>query len=182
MSFVAYEARQPGSDARTLQAIQGRIVAVAQLYDLIALSETAEAIRGDTYLGEIAANLTASLLGETSNIAITVDAEALALHKDASEPIGLVVNELATNAIKHAFPSGKGAIRIGLKQQDDDIIRLSVTDDGIGLDAAAGPKGTGFGTRYIGVFVRQLDGTLSQSSSAAGSSFDIRLPVAILAT
>ena len=51
MSVVAYEARQPGSDARTFQAIQGRIAAVAQLYDLIARSETAEAIRGDTYLG-----------------------------------------------------------------------------------------------------------------------------------
>ena len=96
-------------------------------------------------------------------------------------PIGLVVNELATNAIEHAFPSGKGAIRIGLKRQEDDIIRLSVTDDGIGLDAAAGMKRTGFGTRYIGVFVRQLHDTLTQSSSAAGSSFDIRLPVAILA-
>ena len=96
-------------------------------------------------------------------------------------PIGLVVNELATNAIKHAFPSGKGAIRIGLKRQEDEIVRLSVTDNGIGLDAAAGTKGTGFGSRYIGVFVRQLDGTLSQSSSTAGSSFDIRLPVSVLA-
>ena len=143
MSVVAYEARQPGSDARTFQAIQGRIAAVAQLYDLIARSETAEAIRGDTYLGSIAANLTASLLGEASGIAITVEAEPLALHKDASVPIGLVVNELATNAIEHAFPSGKGAIRIGLKRQEDDIIRLSVTDDGIGLDAPAGMKRTG---------------------------------------
>lgn len=96
-------------------------------------------------------------------------------------PIGLVVNELATNAIKHAFPDGKGAIRIGLKRQADDAIRLSVTDDGIGLDAAAGTKDTGFGSRYVGVFVRQLDGTLSQASSAAGSSFDLRLPVSILA-
>ena len=181
MSFVAHEARQPGSDARTLHALQGRIAAVAQLYDLIARSETAEAIRGDAYLAEIAAHLSASLLGQNSGIAIVVEAEPLALHKDASVPIGLVVNELATNAIKHAFPSGMGAIRIGLKRQADDLIRLSVTDDGIGLDAAMGTKGTGFGTRYIGVFVRQLDGTLSQSSSAAGSSFDIRVPVSVLA-
>ncbi|ANY81195.1 hypothetical protein BB934_25715 [Microvirga ossetica] len=100
MSFVAHEARQPGSDARTLQALQGRIAAVAQLYDLIARSETAEAIRGDAYLAEIAANLSASLLGECSEIAIAVDTEPLALHKDASVPIGLMVNELATNAIK----------------------------------------------------------------------------------
>jgi two-component sensor histidine kinase len=39
----------------------------------------------------------------------------------------------------------------------------------------------GFGTRYIGVFAQQLDGTLSQSSRPAGSSFDIRLPMSVLA-
>jgi two-component sensor histidine kinase len=160
-----------------LQALQGRIAAVAQLYDLIARSEAAEAIRGDAYLGEIAANLTASLLGEKSDIVIAVKAEPLPLHKDASVPIGLVVNELATNAIKHAFPSGKEAIRIALKRQEDNIVRLSVTDNGIGLDGTVGTKGTGFGSRYFGVFVRQLDGTLSQSLSIAGSSFDIHLPV-----
>jgi two-component sensor histidine kinase len=181
MSFVSHEARQAGSDVRTLQALQGRIAAVAQLYDLIARSETAEAIRGDAYLDEIAANLTASLLGEKSDIVIAVEAEPLPLHKDASVPIGLVVNELATNAIKHAFPSGKGAIRIALKRQEDNIVRLSVTDNGIGLDATVGTKGTGFGARYVGAFVRQLDSTLFQASSIAGSSFDIRLPVSVLA-
>ena len=182
MSFVAYEARQPGSDARTLQAIQGRIAAVAQLYDLIALSEMAEAIRGDTYLGEIAANLSTSLLGETSNIAITVEAEPLALHKDASEPIGLVVNELATNAIKHAFPSGEGAIRIGLKRQDGRHHPAVGHGRRDRARRGSGPKGDGV-RHALHRRVRAAVGRHAiQSSSAAGSSFDIRLPVAILAT
>jgi hypothetical protein len=63
---------------------------VAQLYGLIARSESAEAIHGDDYLGEIAANPTASLLGEGSGIAIAVDAEPPALHKDTSMLIGSV--------------------------------------------------------------------------------------------
>ncbi|WP_157934405.1 hypothetical protein [Microvirga ossetica] len=45
-------------------------------------------------------------------------------------PIGVVVNEIATNAIKHTFPSRKGAIRIGLKRQVDDFIRLSARTTG----------------------------------------------------
>lgn len=48
-------------------------------------------------------------------------------------PISLVVNELATKAIKHAFPSGKGEIRISLKRQEADIVRLSVTEKEDGL-------------------------------------------------
>jgi two-component sensor histidine kinase len=70
--------------------------------------------------------------------------------------------------------SGEGAIRISLKRRED-IARLAVTGDRIGLDALAGMKRTGSGTRYIGVVVRQLHDTLPQSPSPAGSSFDIRI-------
>jgi two-component sensor histidine kinase len=93
-----------------------------------------------------------------------------------------MVNELATNAIKHAFPSGKGSILIRLQKQGHAIC-LSVSDDGVGLRAAAAMTRNkrGFGSRYVSMFVRQVGGTLNQSSSALGSSFDIRLPLSVIA-
>jgi two-component sensor histidine kinase len=57
---------------------------------------------------------------------------SLWIGKNFAVPIGLCVNELATNAVKHAFPDGKGAILIGLKQQGD-AVRSSVSDNGIGV-------------------------------------------------
>jgi chemotaxis protein methyltransferase CheR len=181
MSFVAHEVRRAGADnAEVLMAIQGRIAAVAQLYDLIARSERGEAVRGDTYLAEIAVNLTASLLGRNSAIDIAVEADPLNIAKDSSVPVGLLINELTTNAIKHAFPHGRGSVRVSLRRSVD-AVRLTVSDNGIGMTGAAATKGTGFGTRYVNMFVRQLDGVLSQSSNASGTSFDIRLPVSVLA-
>jgi two-component sensor histidine kinase len=181
MSFVAHEVRRAGAgNAEVLTAIQGRISAVAQLYDLIARSERGEAVRGDAYLGEIAVNLTASLLGRHSGIDIAVEADPLSIHKDSSVPVGLLINELTTNAIKHAFPDGRGSVRVSLRR-DGDAVRLTVSDDGIGMSAAGATKGTGFGTRYVNMFVRQLDGVLTQSSNANGTSFDIRLPLSVLA-
>jgi two-component sensor histidine kinase len=185
--FVQGEARRAdGAAAEILSAIEGRIVAVAHLYDLIARSKTRDAVRGDAYLGGLAAGLTASLLGPDSPVRIAVDAEPLHLTGEACVPLGLVVNELATNAVKHAFPDGKaGQIQIALKRQDD-MIRLNVADDGVGLGATAASrsatKAKGFGSRYVGLFVRQLGGTLVESSCpGGGTSFDIRLPLAVLA-
>ena len=179
MGFVALETRRAEiGDARILQAIHGRVAAIAQLYDLISQSEIDAAVRADVYLTELAAQLSRSLLGEHSPIKVSARAEPLTISKDASVPIGLLVNELTTNAIKHAFPQGAGSVDIVLQRQGDEV-RLAVTDDGIGMAAAAK---TGFGTRYVNLFVRQLKGVLVQASNGNGTSFEIRLPLAVLAT
>ena len=64
----------------------------------------------DAYLREIAKTMSASLLGNTSGIEIEVKAEPLEIDPDRAVPFGLLVNELATNAIKHAFPGGSGHV------------------------------------------------------------------------
>jgi two-component sensor histidine kinase len=186
MGFVHHEARRMEGDAAvSMSAIQGRIAAVADLYDLIARSEAQEAVRGDAYLTGIAKSLSASLLGPDTPIRIAVDAEPLSIERDACVPLGLVVNELATNAIKHAFPDGRaGLIQIAFKRHDN-LIRLGVADNGVGLAATAASrpvtKAKGFGSRYVGMFVRQLRGTLTESSSpGGGSAFDIRLPLTVV--
>ena len=56
----------------------------------------------------------ASLLGDASGINIEVKAEALDIDPDRAVPFGLLVNELATNAIKHAFPGGKGRVMLSV--------------------------------------------------------------------
>ena len=86
----------------------------------------------------------------------------LNLDVDTAVPIGLIVNELLTNALKYAFPEGaKGQINISLIKEDDDLL-LKVTDNGIGKTEGSKPKGTGFGTQLIQLLTQQLNGTVSE--------------------
>ena len=112
--------------------MQARIGAIAQLYDLISQSSRGRTIAVDAYLREIAKTMSASLLGNTSGITIEVKAEALDIDPDRAVPFGLLVNELATNAIKHAFPDGTGRVVLSVEQVGDQI-ELTVADDGVGM-------------------------------------------------
>ena len=157
--------------------MQARIGAIAQLYDLISQSSRGQAIAVDAYLREIAKTMAASLLGNAADIKIDVKAEALDLDPDLAVPFGLLVNELATNAIKHAFPGGTGRIVLSVERIGDQI-ELAVADDGIGMaekDLTKIPEKRG--ADYVAIFVRQLGGTIAPArSEGVGTTVRIRLP------
>ena len=85
-------------------------------------------------------------------------------------PFGLLVNELATNAIKHAFPKGTGRVALSARQVGDDL-ELVVADDGIGIqetDVTKSPEKRG--GDYVAIFVRQLGGSIvTPESRGAGN-------------
>lgn len=161
--------------------MQNRINAVASLYDVIAQSSAFGPVDISTYLTGIGNNLGSSLLGPETAIRVQVDAEPFQIGADHAVPIGLLVNELATNAVKYAFPNGKGVITLGFRKRDGELT-LSVEDDGVGLDKAVGNEGgSGMGTRFVDAFVRQIGGTLARASGSTGTSITVRLPSSILA-
>src|SRR5580698_7660518 len=140
VGLIAYEIRcSAAASVPGLKAMQARIGAIAQLYDLISQSSRGGSIAVDAYLDEIAKHMSASLIGDRSGIEIRVQAEALKIDPDRAVPFGLLVNELATNSIKHAFPhGGVGHVLLGVGQIGDEI-ELVVSDDGIGIkDKVAG--------------------------------------------
>ena len=133
VGLIAFEARWTAAPCvQGYKAMQTRIGAIAQLYDLISHSSRGPAVAVDAYLREIAKTMSASLLGNTSGIKIEVKAEALDIDPDRAVPFGLLVNELATNAIKHAFPGGTGRVVLSVERVGDQI-ELTVADDGIGM-------------------------------------------------
>ena len=88
----------------------------------------------------------------------------LDLDIDTAVPIGLIVNELLTNALKYAFPeNAKGNIQISLEQTTPRQLTLKVVDTGIGKTLEAAPKGTGFGTQLIQLLTQQLNGTMHET-------------------
>jgi PAS domain S-box-containing protein len=179
VGLFAYEARlMPQPWAQGYKAMQARIAAIAQLYDLISQSSLSRTISLDAYLREIAKTLTASLFGNASDIQIEVKAAPLEIDSDRAVPFGLLVNELATNAIKHAFPGGAGRVVLELEQVAGQI-ELTVSDNGIGMPNKEAVKTSEKrGADYVAIFVRQLGGTSIVSGSAgAGTHIKIRFPL-----
>ena len=156
------------------EAMQKRIYAIAALYDLMSVSSHGETVSVGAYLGAIAQSLSKSLLDETSRIEIEVRSEALDIDHDRAVPFGLLVNELVTNAIKHAFPDGTGRIVLSARRIGDQI-ELDVADDGVGMtvEDLANPSGGG---AYVATFVRQVRGALTVlESEGSGTTVRIRL-------
>ncbi|WP_119458772.1 sensor histidine kinase [Rhodospirillaceae bacterium SYSU D60014] len=113
------------------------------------------------YLAEQAA-LWRSLCAERK-IALHVEGEDVRVAAQKTVPLALVVNELVTNCLKHAFPAHTGgSIRIRLKRLDEGQVELSVIDDGVGGDIGGKDQAdrTSFGLTLIRALTVQLDGSV----------------------
>ena len=179
VGLISFEVRATATPCvQGYRAMQARIGAIAQLYDVISQSSRGRTVAVDAYLREIAKTMSASLLGNASGITIEVKAEALEIDSDRAVPFGLLVNELATNAIKHAFPDGTGRVVLSVERSGDQI-ELTVADDGVGMKGKDSAKiSEKRGSDYVAIFVRQLGGTIVQSGSVGtGTIVRIRLPL-----
>jgi two-component sensor histidine kinase len=179
VGLIAHEAsRAPAPCAQGFEAMQARIEAIAELYDLMSQSSQGQTVALDAYLRQIARAISESLLGTTSGINIEVKAETVGIDPDRAVPFGLMVNELTTNAIKHAFPGGTGSLVLSVRQTGDQI-ELEVADDGVGMKDKYSTKTTEkHGSDYVAIFVRQLGGTLALiGSEGSGTIIRIRFPL-----
>lgn len=182
VGLIAYEAKWTAAPCvQGYKTMQARIGAIAQLYDLISQTSRGQTVAVDAYLREIAKTMSASLLGNMSGIEIEVEAEPLEIDPNRAVPFGLLVNELTTNAIKHAFPNGSGRIMLRVEQVGDQI-EFIVSDDGVGMkdkDLVKSPEKRG--SDYVAIFVRQLGGTIVPSKQAPiGTTIRIRLPLLLV--
>ena len=180
-SFVSFEIRRAAEPCvEGYRAMQARIGAVAELYDVISRSAALGPVPVRPYLSGIAASLHSSLIGQAADIEILVEAEALLIDPDKAVSLGLIVNELATNAIKHAFPSGGGRIYLSFDRRDEEVL-LIIRDDGVGHDQArnSGVR-SGLGSRYVEAFVKQLGATIARATGSSGTTMTVKLPASIL--
>ena len=155
-----------------LDAAVARIHAVADLHADLYRGARREQVAMDQYLRDLAARLAQSLA--TDRVKVVVEAEPVVVKLELAVQLGLVVNELVTNAIKHAYPESEGGVvAIRLAHRDHALV-LSVSDTGKGLPAA-GQGRRGLGSRVVNAFVQQCGGALTTTSDG-GATFEIRLP------
>ncbi len=113
-----------------------------------------------------------------SAISLVLAVDEVVMTIDKAIPCGLILNELITNAFKHAFPAGRrGTIRVELARTDGGRLRLVVADDGVGVpDGFALEDARSLGLRLIGTLARQLDAVLTVNRGR-GTSFALTFPV-----
>lgn len=113
---------------------QDRIKAMALIHEKLYRSKDFANIEFNDYLRDLVNDLFASYKVNPSRIALNMDIENISLGIDTAIPTGLIVNELVTNCLKHAFPEGKdGEIRISLRSLSNNEKELIVSDNGVGF-------------------------------------------------
>jgi two-component sensor histidine kinase len=126
-----------------------------------------------TYLTDLCASLSRSLATD-GRITLQVEAEAADLPLDTAVPLGMVVNELVTNAVKHAYPPPQSGLVSVRFRRENDGFRLTVGDGGCGLPEPPSRR-DGLGMTLVGSLVSQVQGQMVVSHHP-GATFEITLP------
>jgi len=132
----------------------------------------------DVPVGEVLRRLCDDIVASADASPIECRVEAGADIRLSTKPLlalSLIVNELVTNALKHAFPkAAAGTIVVGLALDGDQLL-LTVKDDGVGVSDEA-PTGAGLGMRIVEGLTSQLGGALERGVGTAGAEFRMRFP------
>jgi two-component sensor histidine kinase len=159
-SVLRLQARDADAVAREqlLKAV-GRVQSISEVYRSLYGEGRSGALNFGAYLEELCQSLAASLIDETGRIEIRVEADSESVPVDTAIPLGMVVNELVTNAVKHAYPPpARGAISVRFRAQPECV--LEVGDTGTGLPENA-ETSSGLGMKLVTSLVQQAGGELS---------------------
>ncbi len=153
--------RRRSTDPETRHALEqamGRIRSVAQVHHHLYMVPDIGAIDFRQYIGDLCAAMAEAAFPPTG-LHLRCHCDEAYMPRSRAVAIGLVTNELVTNAVKHAFPDdGEGNIDVRFQSSDTGWI-LSVSDDGIGTSQSQNKAG--LGTSLLEEFARQAGGTLS---------------------
>ena len=160
-----------------LEDSQNRVQSMALVHELLYQETAGEALPFDSYLRNLAGGLQPA---RGSGVRVQVDAVPASVGIEAAIPAGLVINELVTNAIKHAYPGeATGSVDVISREHPAEPQRLivEIRDEGIGLPADwTAESSSSLGMRIADSLTRQLGSALEVSSSAAGSRFSFSVP------
>jgi len=152
---------------------EDRIRSMALIHEKLYQSESLSRVELQSYLEDLTRELK-RVYGESQAV-ISVEAEGMMLELDSAVPCGLIVNELVSNSLKHAFPAGEcGSIHVRLTGGVDGQHELAVWDNGVGMPEFVNLETSqSLGLRLVGMLVEQLSGTC-EYKNGVGSHFEIK--------
>jgi len=146
---------------------QSRVQAMSLIHQNLYQSEHINNVDIENYLKELVDYLSEMFAGDSKDVSIEVSANKVEFDIDTAIPLGLIVNELVSNAYKYAFEEqGKGEIKIGIRPLNDTDYELHVKDDGKGLGDGFDPKKSkSLGLKLVKILSKQLRGKFRSESN-----------------
>lgn len=173
---------QEADSLAALQDAQNRVRSISLVHEILYRSSNLARIKLLDYLQSLCAHLRNSFSAQAPQVSLSVELSdsSLDLPVDQATPYGLIINELVTNAFKHAFPEGRpGQIRVSLQagNEADSRLKMVVTDNGVGWPPALDVENpTTVGLQLVGNLARQLRSTLSIHRESGATTVAI-LPI-----
>lgn len=163
--------------ANTLMDSQNRVQSMALIHDKLYQSEDLAKVDFAQYLQSLLAYLSRSFQSRQKDISVNIEAVPITLEITQAVPCALIVNELITNAYKHAYPDNTaGQITVQVCSPQEGIMQLIVSDGGVGMPANFNiAESTSLGLQMVNALVDQVDGKLEYENHN-GSRFTITLP------
>lgn len=152
---------------------QRRILAMAAVHRHLWRSDEIGMVRFDIYLQEIRDSLVEAWGGQWDGY-VQLESTSVSIPTDTAIVLGLIVTELLTNAVKHAYGGEPGPIQIRLGEEPDRGIQIIITDHGRGIDRTERPGG--FGSRLTGLLVSQLGGAIELQDNFPGTKVVLSVP------
>ena len=176
------ESRIESQSARVaIQDSRNQVLSMALVHEDLYRSKDFSHIEFGGYLQRLVGRLLAAYRSE-GDIRFVPVTQPLSLEVNQAIPCGLIVNELCTNVLRHAFPRGmifeKKELRVELARKDGDRVMLSVEDTGVGIPPEVDPETAGtLGMQIVSRLARQLQGRLRMSRGPQGTRLEIEFPL-----
>jgi two-component sensor histidine kinase len=174
--ILAQAKRADAPIKQALMQVADRIDAIAMASKQMALgSVSLGQVRVGEHLGDLCTQIERGL--SRPGVSVECTSEDLSVDPDKAIAISIIINELVTNALKHAFPDNRqGSITVSLKKVADRL-QLEVADNGVGMKPGPRSSGNGLGSRLIDTFVKQLGADHRKSSDGGGTCHRIGIPL-----
>ena len=167
----------PEGPARiAMQETAERVRAMALVHEKLYQSGNLAEISLKEYVSDLLGQLWESTDAAANGIRLNLEVEPMNVGLDTAIPLGLLINELVSNALKHAFPGGRqGSVDITLQSDSNGGARLTIRDDGKGLPADLDPaRSRTMGLKLATSLATQLGGSL-EIGSDAGAAFELHI-------
>jgi len=160
-----------------LRENESRLTSMNLIHNKLYLDHANTKIEMEEYLTKLLQHIKAAFSGaKDNNISLRVDVAPVMIEADKAVAIGLIVNELATNAFKYAFDGQGGEIYLILKESGRSKLLLSLGDTGKGISDVHKENGASFGLKLVNLMARQLGAVMTvQSGGGTQYSFEIGL-------
>ena len=159
-----------------LKSSQNRVITMAIVHEMLYMREDLSKIEYKSYVQELAEYLVRSIKGTSSNITLNIDIPNIKLNIDTAIPLGLLINETVTNALKYGIvDEDKGEIHIRLRKAENNEFILNLGDNGKGFPEDITHKNSkSLGLKLIHNLSRQLQGSIMRDLSQKGTHYTIK--------